>query len=139
VLTRLDLRGRRGQDLAGVLPRAVLDVAAGVDVVRPVVDDVRRRGLPAVLEATARFDGVELDDVRVPVEELHQALAALDPAVRAALEEAARRARRVCEAQLRDDVVVRSSTARRSPSGGCPSDGWASTCRAGASPTRAAW
>ena len=106
MLSRIDLRGRRGGDLRGVLPRAELDVAAGVDVVRPTVEDVRDRGLPAVLEATARFDGVHRDDVRVPVEALAQALAELDPAVRDALEEAARRARTVAEAQLRDDVVV---------------------------------
>jgi histidinol dehydrogenase len=106
VLRRTDLRGRRGEDLRGVLPRAELDVAAGVEVVRPVVEDVRDRGLPAVLEATARFDGVRRDGVRVPIEELERALAGLDPAVRDALEEAARRARTVAEAQLRDDVVV---------------------------------
>jgi histidinol dehydrogenase len=106
VLTRIDLRGRRGQDLRGVLPRAALDVAAAVEAVRPVVDDVRDRGLPAVLEATSRFDGVERNTVRVPVEELARALDGLDPRVRAALEEAARRARTVAEAQLRDDVVI---------------------------------
>jgi histidinol dehydrogenase len=106
VLSRIDLRGRRGADLRGVLPRAVLDVAAGVDVVRPVVDDVRERGLPAVLEATARFDGVARKDVRVPASALTDALAQLDREVRAALEEAARRARRVAAAQLRPDEVV---------------------------------
>jgi len=106
VLTRIDLRGRRGADLRGVLPRAALDVGAAVELVRPVVQDVRDRGLPAVLAATARFDGVELSEVRVPVERLQRALAALDPAVRAALQEAAHRARTVARAQLRDDVVV---------------------------------
>jgi histidinol dehydrogenase len=106
VLTRIDLRGRRGADLRGVLPRAALDVGAAVEVVRPVVDDVRERGLAAVIEATARFDGVHRDQPRVPVEELERALAGLDPDVRAALEEATRRARRVAQASLRDDVVV---------------------------------
>ncbi|HWH29204.1 MAG TPA: histidinol dehydrogenase [Mycobacteriales bacterium] len=106
MLSRIDLRGRRGADLRAVLPRAELDVAAGADLVRPVVDDVRERGLAAVLDATARFDGVRLDDVRVPQQALRSALDALDPAVRDALEEAARRARTVATAQLREDVVV---------------------------------
>jgi histidinol dehydrogenase len=106
VLSRIDLRGRRGSDLRGVLPRAVLDVSAGVELVRPVVEDVRDRGTTAVLEATERFDGVRLTDVRVPAAALERALAQLDPAVRDALEEAARRARTVAEAQLRGDVVV---------------------------------
>jgi histidinol dehydrogenase len=107
VLTRIDLRGRRGTDLRGVLPRAELDVAAGVEVVRPVVEDVRDRGLAAVLAATARFDGVQLADVRVPAQALERALDELDPAVRAALQEATTRARTVAAAQLRDDEVVR--------------------------------
>jgi histidinol dehydrogenase len=59
-----------------------------------------------VHEATATYDGVELVDLRVPAAALDDALARLAPDVRAALVEAARRLRRVCAAQLRDDVVV---------------------------------
>ncbi|MDP3712213.1 MAG: histidinol dehydrogenase [Mycobacteriales bacterium] len=106
MLTRIDLRGRRDADPLPLLPRAVLDVAAGTDLVRPTVEDVRDRGLAAVLDATERFDGVRLETVRVPAEALTAALAALDPAVRAALEEAVVRARRVSTAQLRADEVV---------------------------------
>lgn len=107
MLTRIDLRGRRDVDPRELLPRAGLDVSAGVEQVRAVVEDVRDRGAQAVREATARFDGIELTDLRVPASALAEALQALDPAVRAALEEAARRARTVCEAQLRGDEVVR--------------------------------
>ena len=107
MLTRIDLRGRRDADPRTLLPRAALDVAAAVELVRPVVEDVRDRGAVAVREATARFDGVEPEHLRVPAEALAAALDALDPDVRAALEEAARRARTVSTAQLRDDEVVR--------------------------------
>jgi len=106
VLTRIDLRGRRDADLNGVLPRAELDVAAAVEQVRPVVEDVRDRGAVAVREATARFDGVTLTDLRVPAAALAAALEKLDPAVRSALEEAIRRNRAVSTAQLRADEVV---------------------------------
>jgi histidinol dehydrogenase len=106
VLTRIDLRGRRDADVRDLLPRAQLDVGAAVEQVRPVVEAVRDRGADAVRDATERFDGVRLTDLRVSAAALQQALAELDPAVRAALEEAARRARRVSTAQLRDDVVV---------------------------------
>ena len=75
-------------------------------MVRPICDDVRRRGTAAVRELTARFDGVELASTRVPVAALKAALGELDPEVRAALEEAIRRARVVHEAQRRDDVTV---------------------------------
>ena len=106
MLTRIDLRGRRDADVRDLLPRAQLDVGAAVEQVRPVVEAVRDRGADAVRDATERFDGVRLTDLRVSAAALQQALAELDPAVRAALEEAARRARRVSTAQLRDDVVV---------------------------------
>jgi len=107
VLTRIDLRGRRDADPQALLPRASLDVAAAVEQVRPVVEAVRDRGEAAVREATARFDGVEPEHLRVSADVLLRSLDQLDPAVRAALEEATRRARTVSTAQLRDDVVVR--------------------------------
>ena len=107
MLTRIDLRGRRDADLSAVLPRAQVDVAHAVEDIRSVVEAVRDRGADAVREATERFDGVRLTDLRVPAAALEQALADLDPAVRAALEEAIARNRAVSTAQLREDVVVR--------------------------------
>ena len=107
MLTRIDLRGRRDADPRSLLPRAALDVAAAVEQVRPVVEAVRDRGEAAVREATSRFDGVEPEHLRVPAAALQAALEQLDPDVRAALEEATRRARTVATAQLRDDEVVR--------------------------------
>ncbi|MCW2681395.1 MAG: Histidinol dehydrogenase [Frankiales bacterium] len=107
MLTRIDLRGRRDADPRALLPRATLDVAAAVEQVRPVVEAVRDRGEQAVREATKRFDGVEPEHLRVPPGALATALEQLDPAVRAALEEATRRARTVSTAQLREDEVVR--------------------------------
>jgi histidinol dehydrogenase len=108
---RIDLRGRDAAGLTraaldGVLPRAALDVEAAVERIRPICDDVRRRGDAAVREYTRRFDGVDLPATRVPADALDAALAALDPAVADALEEAARRARVVHERQLpaRTDV-----------------------------------
>ena len=106
MLTRIDLRDRRDADLVALLPRAEIDVDTAVEQIRGVVQDVRDRGAVAVREATARFDGVRLTDLRVPAELLQQALAGLDPAVRMALEEAVRRARTVAAAQLRPDETV---------------------------------
>jgi histidinol dehydrogenase len=105
VIPRIDLRGAP-RDPRDVLPRASLDVGAAVEAVRPVCADVRHRGDAAVLDATERFDGVRPASLRVDGQALVDALESLDPAVRAALEEAARRARRVHEAQRREDAVV---------------------------------
>jgi histidinol dehydrogenase len=101
----IDLRGS-DTDPRAVLPRAALDVDAAVERIRPVVAAVRRDGLAAVREATARFDGVDSDEVRVPAEHLAVALAELDPAVRAALEESIARARAVHRDQRRADVTT---------------------------------
>ena len=107
MLRQIDLRGATiDARIAARLPRAVLDVDAAAELVRPVCDDVRDRGDAAVREATQRFDRVPLSDLRVPTAALEAALSALGSAVRAALEECARRARRVHDAQRRDDVVV---------------------------------
>ncbi len=90
-----------------MLPRAELDVEAAVAVVRPVCDDVRHRGAAAVREYTQRFDGVDLASTRVPASALAAALGALDPGLRAALEETIRRLCLVHEAQRPGDIVSR--------------------------------
>jgi histidinol dehydrogenase len=113
MIRRIDLRGSAaaGQsgapvDYRAVVPRSDTDVAGTVEVVRPIVDAVRQRGLEAVLEFSARFDGVQQQDVAVPAEAISEALRELDPEVRAALEEAISRLRRTCEAELEADVVT---------------------------------
>jgi histidinol dehydrogenase len=110
-IDRIDLRDRDTTtlsrvSLSGVLPRATLDVAAAAEQIRPVCEDVRQRGAAAVREYTARFDGVDLETTRVPPEALEAALSALDPAVARALEEEARRARLVHEAQLPAEITT---------------------------------
>src|SRR5262249_18749616 len=77
-----------------LLPRAALDVGAAIAAVRPVVEAIREHGVPAIRDATRRFDGVELTDLRVPVDEIRAAGAALDDTVRPALTESITRARK---------------------------------------------
>ena len=109
MLNRLDLTDRPATGpagLAGVLPRADVDVEAATHLVRPTVEAVRRDGVTAVREATRQFDGIELADLRVPPAALHRAVAELDQDVRAALDEAIRRIRLVHQAQVPDEVSV---------------------------------
>ncbi|KHL19150.1 histidinol dehydrogenase [Mumia flava] len=89
-----------------LVPRAPFDVEAALETVRPVCEDVRHRGEAAVLEATARFDGVERDRIAVPRDEIAAALESLDPAVHHALVESIRRLRLTCEAELERDVTT---------------------------------
>ncbi len=116
MIRRIDLRTPPGsarpeaaadhRSFRSVVPRAETDVAATVEVVQPILDAVRSRGVEAVIEYSRRFDRVEQTDIAVPVEALHTALAGLDPAVRAALEESVRRLRATCEAELEDDTTT---------------------------------
>jgi histidinol dehydrogenase len=127
VIGRVDLRGQQPtpESLRAVLPRAALDLEVALDVVRPLCEDVRARGAAAVRELTGHLDGVDVPTTRVPAEALAAALAALDPAVRAALEEAARRARLVHEAQRRRDETVQLSP------GGSVTERWLPVRRVG--------
>jgi histidinol dehydrogenase len=109
VLTRIDLRNAplpARRELADLLPRAATDIDSVLGTVRPLCEDVRIRGAQAVREITARLDGVDLEDFAVPRSALDRALAECDPAVRAALEEAIDRVRKVHADQRRTDVTT---------------------------------
>jgi histidinol dehydrogenase len=97
VITRIDLRGRTPgrRELLAVLPRAELDVEHATAVVAPIVEDVRARGAAALRDLAERFDGVRPEHLRVPAAALADALAELDPVVRAALTETIARVRAV--------------------------------------------
>jgi histidinol dehydrogenase len=111
VLSLIDLRGNPAgrlsrSRLTGVLPRADLDVEAALTQVRPICEEVRRRGAQAVREFTTRFDGVDLPTTVVPGPAIAEAAQRLDPAVAAALDEAVRRVRAVHEAQVPRPATV---------------------------------
>lgn len=105
MISRLDLRGTALSDLGTrglreALPRAEFDVADALEVVLPICSAVRDRGASALREFGQQFDGVTPPHLRVPADVLAAALEALDPQVRAALEESIRRARLVHADQM---------------------------------------
>ena len=71
-------------------------LAAATDI----VEQVRERGDAALREFTAKFDGVELEQLRVPYEKVEEAAAQCDEQTRAALEHAAAQIRDFHERQL---------------------------------------
>ena len=87
LLTRLDRRGAAAP--AADLPRPGLGGDDPVEVVRAILADVAERGDVAVRDQTERLDGVRLDELQVPPEEVAAALERVDPDVRSALESAA--------------------------------------------------
>jgi histidinol dehydrogenase len=101
MLTTIDLRSGC-DDLERVLARPeVADTRVQSDV-RTIIADVRARGDDALRGLTARFDGVEIDELAVPSAALRSALDALTPEVRSALEYA-------------HDEIVAYHSAQRAP------------------------
>lgn len=77
-----------------------------LDVVHPVIDDVRERGADAVIEYGERFDHVRAESLAVPAHVISSALRDLDPTIRAGLEESIRRIRATCEAEVERTVTT---------------------------------
>ncbi len=74
MIRRIDLRGARDQgpgahplDYRAAVPRAEFDIAAATHAVQPILDDIRARGIEAILEYGEKFDGVRLADIRCRV------------------------------------------------------------------------
>jgi len=87
-------------DLASVVPRAQLDVAAASQIAADLIADVRARGDVALLEQAERLDGVRPAAIRIHADQIGRAVRALDPAVRLALEGAIERVTLASQAQL---------------------------------------
>lgn len=115
MLNRLDLRGVA--DPVANLPRPADGADGPADAVAAIIDDVRANGDEALRRLTERFDGVPLEDLRISQDACDQALEAIDPSLRDALEAAADNIRAFHHSQVRTDhrwerdgIVVRGRT-----------------------------
>ncbi|MCK7636688.1 histidinol dehydrogenase [Corynebacterium sp. P7202] len=108
MLTLTDLTGQNPtvSHLRRTLPRGGTDVDSVLDVVAPLVADVRANGAAAALAHGQKFDGVTPDGVRVPAGVIRAAVDTLDPQVKAALEESISRIRKVHRAQVPEGHTV---------------------------------
>lgn len=108
MLKNIDLRGQQltPTSLRGILPRAELDVSHALAGTTALIDEVRTQGANALTAQAERFDGVTPPNLRVPEAELKAALEALDPTLRAALEEMIDRVRSASAAQVPSPVAT---------------------------------
>ncbi|WP_203579245.1 histidinol dehydrogenase [Microbacterium hibisci] len=108
MLRTIDLRGRTlsPAELLATVPRAEAAREEALTTAARIVDDVAARGEAALREQAERFDGVTEHDIRVPAAHLDDALAELDPGVRAALEQAIERVREASAAQVPAPTVT---------------------------------
>jgi histidinol dehydrogenase len=86
MLSRLDLRGVADPTVG--LPRPEVAGDAPIAAVQAIIAEVRAGGDGALRELTARFDGVEIDELRVPASDLLAAVDAIPPLLREALDAA---------------------------------------------------
>lgn len=102
MISTFDLRGESAGSGTprGMIPRASTSTTDALAGASELIDDVRARGLEALLDQSERFDGVRPRSVRVPRSEIDRAVAHVQPEVRAALEESIRRLRISSEATL---------------------------------------
>jgi histidinol dehydrogenase len=105
VLRRLDLRGSGTADLRSRLPRPAAHVEPPIDEVRAVLAEVRDGGDTALRSLIQRFDGVRVDDLRVPPADIAAALDRVPAGLRAALEVAHANVSAYHAAQRRPELV----------------------------------
>src|SRR5690625_1477016 len=91
------------------IPRATLDTGSAAEQVRPLIHAVRDRGEAALREHAARFDGVEGHALRVPRDQMTQALDEADSGLVDALTELAQRLRVVAAAQVPPERITHIS------------------------------
>ena len=107
LIRRIDLRDADDTvDYRAAVPRADFDIEAAVPAVHAICEEVRTRGLDAIVEFGEKFDGVRVDDIRVAPAAMQAALDDLDPDIRAGLEESIRRLRATCANELEQDAVT---------------------------------
>src|SRR5665213_2469003 len=87
-LRRLDLRGFAGdrRELADRLPRPVDEQDRSSDAVAAILADVRANGDEALRRLTATFDRLDIEDLRVPADELTAALGRIPSELQEALD-----------------------------------------------------
>jgi histidinol dehydrogenase len=97
----VEISGPISQDqIRTALPRASVSVEKALEIVTPLIQDIKSNSLAAVLAQAERFDGVRPEHVRVPQSQLDRALSELAPDLRDAIQTAIERVRIVSEAAV---------------------------------------
>ncbi len=108
MLRTLDLRGQSldGRQLAEVLPRAELNIERALELVRPIITQVREQGAVALRDFAEEFDCVRPQHLRVPIAALRSAEQNLSPELREAIEISIQNNRKGHQAQLPSAVTT---------------------------------
>ncbi len=94
------MRILQAREIGRLLKRRAARLAEAEETVRPILDDVRRRGDRALLEYARKFDGFSGRTVRVAARELQAAEARLTPVFRRAIRTSAGNIRAFAQLQM---------------------------------------
>lgn len=101
----LDLRDQviSAAQIEQELPRAAMDLSTAIEVIRPLIERIRTTGASAIEEIASEIDGIDVSPIRVSDVELAKALADLDVELKASLEIAIERVKKVSLASKPQD------------------------------------
>lgn len=103
----IEITGPITQDqIRDALPRASVSVEKALETVLPLIQDVKTNSLSALLNQAERFDGVRPEFVRVPQSVIDESVSQLSNELRAAIETAIQRVRKVSLAGVPQDFEV---------------------------------
>ena len=108
-----------------VVQRAQVDVESVINTVKPIIEDVRQNGDPAIMNWTEKLDGVKPQSLRVPQEVIDKAFSEMSLDVIEALKESIKRSQIVHKSQVRKDSQTQVVT------GGTVSERWLPVDRVG--------
>ncbi len=100
------IRILEAKDAGRLLARRKARLAAAEETVRPILEDVRKRGDKALVEYARRFDGFARRSVRVPERDLERACTNLTEEFRAAVSTSAANIRSFAEMQLPPEEML---------------------------------
>jgi histidinol dehydrogenase len=100
------IRILQSNDMGRVLARRTAKYHDAESVVRPILEDVRKRGDKALVEYARKFDKLDRKSVAVPVQDLKEADSRLDAKFREAVETATANIRAFAESQMPQERMV---------------------------------
>ena len=92
------------------LPRASMDLDSAVEIIRPLVEKIRSGGAQAIEAIAQEIDGIDINPIKVSEDELKSALVNLAPDLKASLEIAIERVRKVSIQSIPKDFSTELAT-----------------------------
>lgn len=89
------------------IPRASMDLESAIEIVRPLVAKIRANGAEAIQQIAKDIDAIDISPIRVSESEIQSALQGLDSDLRASLEMAIERVRKVSKASKPSNIETK--------------------------------